>query len=498
MKRYLTVWLVLMVMGLAAPALADEATAFSPRRVLAGPSKCEKECVRDLIAAQHYDAGFVRVQWEPNEVIVTYDTRGTGYWLKEVHFGWADLSSGAYPHPNPGGLQYGFEDLDTQRFVFSIPRGLVEDCNFAAHAVVWEAGCPEPEKVATQKSLLVDDFPMPERVQFRAWLMGLDGYFRVQIKGKPITWDNWSGYCLDKQADLESGYWHNATVILDPAEWPVDHPENVKYVEWLIKQQFLNRKIVCGDIVVSRHHMQNAIWYLLDDPQIGIGCPAQQLVDMALAGVAAEELNKNITRGCDELVAIFALMPDQVGVCPEDESPWSGAECWSSDFQPIMSWVRQEVECPTPTATPTNTETPTETPTKTPHNTKTPTRTATNTHTATPTATATDTPTETPTRTNTPTGTYTPPPTDTPTNTPTATDTPTHTPTRTATATDTPTDTPTPRDTPTDTPTPRDTPTNTPTYTPTPCSGNYETAWALGKYPFDTSWGWYFECCTED
>ena len=133
----------------------------------------------------------------------------------------------------------------------------------------------------------------------------------------------------------------------------------------------------------------------------------------------------------------------------------------------------------TPTMTPTPTETPTNTPTNTPTptNTETATQTPTNTETPTntPTPTNTETPTNTPTPTNTETPTQTPTNTETPTNTPTNTETPTQTPTTTNTETPTNTPTPTNTETPTQTPTNTPTPTNTETPTNTPTPTNTET-----------------------
>ena len=131
--------------------------------------------------------------------------------------------------------------------------------------------------------------------------------------------------------------------------------------------------------------------------------------------------------------------------------------------------VSDEVQTPTPTATPTPTPTATPTPTPTPKPTATPTPKPTATPTPKPTATPTPEPTATPTPE--PTATPTPEPTATPTPEPTATPTPepTATPTAEPTATPTAEPTATPTAEPTATPTaePTATPTNEPTSEPT-------------------------------
>jgi len=427
---------VIALLLMAFPAFADLQKPLGPRRVVP-LGKCEKECVKDLIAAQQYDIGEVRVHWYEEYVRVEYVIDDTQWELREIHFGWFSK-----PLPSkaiPGQLQYGFDNLSGHYFTFDIPIEYVEDCNFAAHAVVHKAGCPED----AAKTIYNPDLVLPETVKFRLWRAGINGLFRLQIKEPTgvLGWDGWSAYCLDKQAENRSGYWYEGRVISDwtGLEGVVNHPENMDLVEWIIKQRYLDTGFFCGE-PVNRHNIQNAIWYLIDDPQIGIGCPARKIVD---AAYRARRLGhtKNIVSGCWDWAAMYVIDPFEFVL----------GDGTSSNLQPIISWFMESVDCPTPTPTPTETATrpPTATPSKT------------------------HTPRDTPTKTHTPTG--TPPPSYTPT--------------------ETPTDTPTA--TPTDTETPPPTPTDTPTMTPTPCEGHSETAWASGRYPFEQNWGWFFECCKD-
>jgi hypothetical protein len=113
-------------------------------------------------------------------------------------------------------------------------------------------------------------------------------------------------------------------------------------------------------------------------------------------------------------------------------------------------------------------------------------------------------PTPSPTPTNTPTPTQTPTNTETPTNTPTNTPTPTQTGTSGLTPTPTPTNTETPTQTPTNTETPTNTPTNTPTLTQTPSQTtslfkaylfpealDSTSQDSLGQFMFDNGADWY-------
>jgi len=439
-----------IVLGVSSFAFADlTKTDPGPRRVMP-TTKCNNECKRDLIAAQTIDVGEVILHEYDDYFLVEYKIDVPGWELREVHFGWF---YGALPsHAVPGQLQFGFENLSGTTYSWKIPRNLVCPhtkttpvvkcaCQFAAHAVVHKSGCPEPEK--STKTVYNENLVIPEEAMFRVWLGGSAGRFRVEIDdGGDLTYNGFSGYCLDKQADITAGYWYGAQIITDwdKLEGVVDHPENMPMVEWIIKQNYTNTGYLCGE-VVQRWHVQQAIWNLIDDPQMSLGCVGNKIVDAAKWAHRRGE-TKNIVSWCWDYAAVWVLAP--FNLCWDD---WeTGGDC--TNYQPVISWMKERVECPTPT--PTATATRTRPPTSTP--TSTPTRTATRTATATPT------------------GTYTPPPTSTPTQT--ATSTPTSTKTATA--------------------------TKTPTLTPTPCRGRYETAWAVGCTPFTQSWGWFFQCGCED
>ena len=463
MKRYW--WLVLAAVMIAAPGFADVVnppiTNVSDEMILMPMWDTAGGCEFDLIAGQNEDVGSVILNWlDSGDLRVRYLIDEGGWLITEVHFGWFSSPPG---HAIPGQLQYGFESLSTQAVEFVVPRSEVcsdkcsgpEKCScpcyFAAHAVVKKT---EPcEKTDIRKTIYDPGFALPEWASFRAYVGGVSSQYRLEIRGDhPLNGSGFNGWCLDKQAEVRSGRWNDAAVIWNWEELDgiVDHPENMDLVEWIVAKRYVGRERRCGEIV-QRHHVQNAIWHLIDDPPVGLGCVARSIVNDAYNARGG----KSIARNCWGLKATFVLAPLYRSVC-------AGDECWDEpDYtvQPMLADYWGVEECPT--ATPTRTASPT--------------RTATATSTPTPwwTATPTSTPTRTATATATPTG------TQTPTRTPTNTATPTQTATPTATATATATMTP------------------TATSTPTPCvSTRSETAWAKDyRYPFSQSWGWFVRCC---
>ena len=414
---------------------------------------CDKECHRDLIAAQSIDVGEVVFHWHATYVTVEYIIEEDGWQLSEAHFGWWNREEDLPPHPAPGGMQLGFENLSGTYFSFDIPRDTLCDdedhakhgstcpCWFAAHAVVWKSGCP-PEESFSKNIYVNDDYPADARMKVSE--QGRSSAFNVWLRSEgKLNGDVFNGWCLDRDKPLERNKWYDVEVVydwenLDPA---IVDPDVLPYVQWITYQDYVGRKTRCGQIV-QREHVQNAIWYFTNG--LGLGCPAQEIVNDAIAAVTS----KRLERRCWEVGADFVLVP---WVC-EVVSPPDGIACHYE--QPIFSYRAIQAECPTATPTPTRTNTWTNTPTRTPRS-------------------PTPTPTKTYTPSWTPTGTFTPP--STPTSTPsfTATATATATPTATETATPTP----------------------TPTATATPCYGYSETAWAFGSHEFEDAWGWFFACC---
>jgi len=366
------------------------------------------DCTRRLIAGQNIDVGYVGLRWEDHKLKVSYIIEAPGWELKEVHFGWWDKEENLPIHAVPGQLQYGREGLSASEHSFTIDKDNLctfnkgstpfEKCHdrcpcwFAAHAVVErpclkDKGIYKPGNYATA-------------AQMKVTRQGRSSYFNVQIDAQGIDATVNNGWCLDARKEIPEGLWLDSEVLYewDELENVIDNPENMPYIQWIARQNYVGRTTRCGTIV-QRDHVQNAIHNLAHDR--GIGCVATALVNEARAALRT----KNIAPSCWEMAADFVLTPRFCTMV----APPDGFAC--IEYQPIYSYRYERETCPTNTPTPTMTDTPTKIPTRT----KTPTRRP---------------PTETPT------GTFTPPPTDTPT--------PTHTHTPTATATATATSTPCP------------------------------------------------------
>ena len=420
------------------------------------------DCVFDLIAGQHTDVGEVQLDWQSEHLQVTYIVTEPGWYMTEIHFGWFSA-----PQENvvPGQLPYKLDGLMSEIVSFKIPLSSLcgkcdgpEKCTcpcyFAAHAVVErEVPC---EKIDIRKTVY-SDTAFPDFAQFRGFLGGSRALYRLEIRADhPLNGNGFNGWCLDRQAEIRSGYLYNAAVITDWAdlEGIVEYPERMDLAEWIVLKNYVGRESRCGEIV-NRHHVQNAIWHLIDGSppnSTDLGCVARAIVADAYRNRGTKDMQRN----CWGTAATLVLSPLYTTTCDREDDCLVEPD---HDVQPMLIDFWEVIECPTatPTSTPRPTRTATAISTPTPW------------YTATPTATATVTPTV----TSTPTGTRTP------------TASPTQTPTATATATPSATSTPTASSTP------------TATATPTPCvTTQSETAWAQdSRYPFSTSWGWTIKCC---
>jgi len=421
------------------------------------------DCNFPLIAGQNTEVGDVYLAWSDDALTVTYLISDTDWWITKIHFGWFASPEG---YAIPGQLQRKYDGLHAQSVQFTIPKSEIcpEKCGdakctcpcyFAAHADVERTrGCEDRRRFA--KTIYDSNFVLPDYAEFNAYLGGARSEYRLEIKSDGILNGNgFGGWCLDEQATVYSGRWHNAFVEPDWGQY-VDHPENADLVEWIVRQNMVGTNNYCGEIV-QRYHVQNSIWYLVDSPTRGLGCVARAIVNDAYR----HRGEKSISRDCWGLSGIFALFPIYTVFYDSNGDPHTVPDY---KVQPMLTDYWGVIECPTatPTRTATNTPTrrpPTSTPTLTPY--------------FTPTSTATSTVTPTPSQT--PTGTRTP--------TATSTSTPTHTATATHTNTATPTETATP----------------TATAIPTPCVvTDKETAWAYDvRYPFSQKWGWFIRCCAE-
>jgi hypothetical protein len=431
-RRILVLGAVILVV-LTSSAQAD--VSYRPAR---GSAVAYSEgCTFDLVAGQHTKVGEVTTSWQDDGLLVTYLITAVEWRISEIHFGWF---SAPQDHMPPGSLQYKQDGLNTQAIQFFVPNSSLcgkTTCDmpeyFLAHAVV-NRSTPCGNKTLYSRQFL------PDFAKFRAFLGGQRAQFRLEIQGeRPLVGNGFNGWCLDREAEVRNGIWHNSLVVYDwsQLEGIVTHPENMDLVEWIVLEDYVGKKEHCGEIV-QRHHVQNAIWHLADgspESSANLGCVAKSIVNDAYRARRAGQ--KNINRTCWGTTATFVLAPIYTVVCDR------GQECETSpDYkvQPMFVDLMEVLECPTATPTRTHTMTPTPRPSRTP--------------------TATATPTD----------------TRTPTATPTGTRTPTATPTFTATFTATPTATATP--------------------TETPCyEAESETAWARDyRYPFDSAWGWTIYC----
>jgi hypothetical protein len=441
MKRLLF-FLVLVV---AVPAFADHSSyPVTDANGITMPFSHGVDCTFALVDEHGDNIGDVTFDWSDDTLVVSVIVAEKWQYITDIYFG---AFSSPQSDVNPVSLPWQFLDLEVQAYEFEIPREEFCDyktqgpkchcnCHFAVFAEVKRTVPCDKKWSPSVKTIYDENFDLPRYAEFRSHIGGISSPFRLDIRGEhPLDKVRVDAWCLDKDAEVRNGQWYDAGVIWDwdRLDGIVDNPENMYLVEWIVINQYVGKKIRCGEIV-QRHHVQNAIWFLVDEPTIRLDCVEKEIVRDAYNHAT---MRKNFFRNCWGLKALYVLAPmytlDEEG----NRSPGHLVQPMLADYWGIE-------ECPTATPTPTATRTRTPRP-----------------------------PTKTPTRTATPMDTATPTPT------PTGTVPPTHTPTRTATWTATPTATPTS--------------TMTPTATPTPCI-EQEYAWSRAWVCWDDE---TVECCPD-
>lgn len=243
-----------------------------------------------------------------------------------------------------------------KRFLFLL---LVASVSMSAFAEVHKG--PKSETTVTNAGL-------PEFVAFRAYLGGARGQYRVEIEGdEPLNRNGFSGWCLDKDAEVRAGQTYQAMVITDwsALHGVVNYPEEIYLVDYIVRQNLVGRSLVLGKIV-KRHHVQRVIWFLLDDKSIRLDDVERRIIRNA-RNTGRFDKRKPVT--CWGTHTLFILVPLYVA--------HSGAVSPDYDVQPMLVDLRGEIVCPpkvtpTPTATPSSTRTPSPTPSATPTFTVTP------------------------------------------------------------------------------------------------------------------------------
>jgi hypothetical protein len=166
---------------------------------------------------------------------------------------------------------------------------------------------------------------------------GAPSYFDAVITGGTMLDGTYDAYCVD----TDRGRLHSGLVNVYssyeplPPSVPIEYPENLDLVNWIINQGFEGQPSTCGG-AYTYGDVQWAIWQLIDDDDPDEGalsslgnwseCRAQEILAAAYAN------GEGFVPGCGEVMGIILdpvewRQPVIIWIevpCAEDETVWGG------------------------------------------------------------------------------------------------------------------------------------------------------------------------------
>jgi hypothetical protein len=344
-----TLWTVALLALVVASAPATSTAAVLDATLKGRPtSTCDpsasERCVTELIAGQNLTVGTVSVEYNGDDLIVTFEVTEDGWYLTETH-----LYVGSEPPSKtaPGQFPYQHDGLHdtTDAYVLSLSDlGFAAgDCPiFAAHAVVERVVGYEPDLDGLAAAL-------PDTVTLKTQFPGGDSYFNTTVTNGGVLDGIYDGWCVDTDRTINPGTSYTAEVYSSYETLPdgvVEFPENLDLVNYIINQGWVGQTSGCGG-AYTYGDVQRAIWTLVDDANstAGLGSWSQCRVDEILADAYANG-EGYVPGGADDcgFVAVIlrpisanaqitiaqvtlAALPGTCIEITEDETAWGFGPC---------------------------------------------------------------------------------------------------------------------------------------------------------------------------
>ena len=277
------------------------------------------------------DVGDVLVWNDGDYLYVEYVVTDANWCLTETHLEVA-IALEDIPqrngNPPPGKFTYKGEHDCVAGASYTIPLTWAADTELliAAHGVVESGGTHGLGAMLPDQVTIVTTFPGLD--------YGAPSYFDIAVSGGTMLDGMYDAYCVDADRGRGDG---DANVYSSyeslPPSVPIEYPENLDLVNWIINQGFEDQPSGC-DGNYTYGDVQWAIWQLLEDnppaDHSSLGdwspCRAQEILDAAYAN------SEGYGPGCGEVMGIILdpvewRQPVLIWVevpCPEDETAWGG------------------------------------------------------------------------------------------------------------------------------------------------------------------------------
>lgn len=324
MKKWIRILILASLLLLLVPAIALAHTEGDP-------------FVTDLTAGggnikSAKDVGDVLVWNDGDYLYVKYVVTDGDWCLTETHLEVAtaleDIPQ-VNGNPPPGQFTYSGAHNCVGTYTYAIPIGWDPGTRLliAAHGVVHTGGMGGIDAMLPTQVTMATAFP--------GLGFGAPSYFDVTVSGGTTLGGTYDAYCVDTdRGRLISGL---ATAYSSyeplPASVPIEYPENLDLVNWIINQNFVGQPSGC-DGAYTYGDVQWAIWKLVDDAlPLNLGslgdwspCRAQEILAAAIAS------GEGFVPGCGQMMGIILdpvewLQPVIIWIpapCGQDETAWGG------------------------------------------------------------------------------------------------------------------------------------------------------------------------------
>jgi len=279
------------------------------------------------------DIGDVRVWNDGDSLFVEYVVTDEAWCLTQTHLE-VSTSLGEIPQKNgnpiPGQFTYGgvHDCIPGVIYTISMSWDSGSEILIAAHGVA-QTGGTNGLGIALPDQVTID-------VTFPGHGFGEPSYFDVTISGGTLLDGTYDAYCVD----LDSGYFSGTANVYSsyeplPSFVPIEYPENLDRVNWIINQDYLSKISSYGGNY-TYGDLQWAIWKLLDG---GEPSNTSSLGDWSLYRAqeilaAAYANGEGFVPACGEVMAIILAHPSffwkQPVIiwlevpCAESETTWGG------------------------------------------------------------------------------------------------------------------------------------------------------------------------------
>jgi len=269
---------------------------------------CDNPVMADLIAAQHYEIGYILAERNGNLVTVTYQIEDPLWSILEIHLAVGEIPSTKKNNPMVG--KFGINE----EYEYSVKSKTFEV------EIEWDAPIlPIAAHAVVRKNLALEYFneSLPEDlIDYEVVHPGESSYFSTLVTQDGNT-EEFAGWCIDTDNSISGNTPYKAELVSTyelAGMGLVEYPENLDKVNWIVNQDFVGQASVCGGDY-TYGDIQRLIWELIEDNQSSSGLGPWEQCRVDELWMLAMENGNGFEPACEQEIAV-ALVPFDINGDP--------------------------------------------------------------------------------------------------------------------------------------------------------------------------------------